>query len=199
MKKKGKTELLSQIKKEILDLKNSPLYSERLKNNVFPVIGEGDHDAKIMFIGEAPGAREAATGKPFCGSAGKILTEMLEKIGIERNSVYITNILKDRPPGNRDPLSEEIEIYTPFLDRQIEIIKPEIIAPLGRFAAKYILEKYKINVDPFSISKIHGTIYGAESSFGEMKIIPLQHPAIAVYNPHKKDELLRGFEKLKMK
>ncbi len=192
-----KTDLLYEIKKEIVDLKESPLYQERIRNKVFPVIGEGCHDADIMFVGEAPGAREAATGRPFCGSAGMVLTEILEAIGIERKNVYITNILKDRPPGNRDPFLEEIEVYTPFLDRQIKIIEPNIIVPLGRFAARHILGKYEIRVEPFSISNIHGIIYNASSSYGSIKIVPLKHPATAVYNPNRKKELLEGFESLK--
>ncbi len=190
-----KTESLRKIKEEVISLQSSPLYEERKKNKVFPVIGEGDHDAEIMFVGEAPGAREAATGRPFCGSAGTILTEMIESADLKREDVYITNILKDRPPNNRDPLPEEIEMYAPFLDRQIEIIQPKVIAPLGRFAAKYILEKYEIRLEPFSISKIHGIIYNTKD--GNLLIIPLQHPAVAVYNPSRKEELKKGFESLR--
>jgi len=103
LKKEGalngnRKELLKQIKDEVMVLKSSPLYAERTKNKVFPVIGEGDHFAKIMFVGEAPGKNEAATGRPFCGAAGKILDELLASVAIDRKSVYITNIVKDRPP-----------------------------------------------------------------------------------------------------
>jgi len=139
------TEALKKIKDEIINLKNSPLCLERIKNKVFPVIGEGDHGAKIMFIGEAPGKNEAETGRPFCGRSGKLLDEFLASINIPRESVYITNIVKDRPPKNRDPLPEEIEIYAPFLDRQIEIIKPKIIATLGRFSMQYIMNRYGLS------------------------------------------------------
>src|SRR5438876_1787730 len=120
----NRTELMKQIKDEVLLLKDSPLYAERVKNQVFPVIGEGSHHAAIMFVGEAPGKNEAKTGRPFVGAAGKILDEMLAHVGIDRKEIYITNIVKDRPPFNRDPLPDEIEIYGPFLDRQIEIIQP---------------------------------------------------------------------------
>src|SRR3989344_3034494 len=128
----NREEVLSKIKEEIVNLNKSPLYKIRIKNKVFPVIGEGSHHAKIIFIGEAPGRNEAATGRPFCGAAGKVLDELLASVNIERKDVYITNIVKDRPPFNRDPLPEEIKVYGPFLDRQIEIIQPEVIATLGR-------------------------------------------------------------------
>src|ERR1700751_4396088 len=130
----NKTELLKQIKDEVVNLGKGELYKERIKNKVFPVIGEGSHDAAIMFIGEAPGKNEAATGRPFVGAAGKILTQMLEELGIKREDIYITNIVKDRPHQNRDPLPEEIGAYGPFLDRQIGIIQPKVLATLGRFS-----------------------------------------------------------------
>ena len=110
MSGKEKHERLKKIRDEILNLTASPLYPYRTKNNYLPVIGEGNHDAKIMFIGEAPGKNEAETGRPFCGAAGKVLDELLRDIGIARADVYVTNIVKDRPPENRDPLPEEIEI-----------------------------------------------------------------------------------------
>src|SRR5438477_12690555 len=99
----NKSDLMREIRDEVMTLKDSPLYDERIKNKVFPVIGEGSHDAEIVFIGEAPGKNEAKTGRPFIGAAGKILNQMLEEIGIKREDVYITNIVKDRPPQNRDP------------------------------------------------------------------------------------------------
>src|SRR3989338_6639643 len=131
---KTKLDEMKKIRDEVLALTSAPLYAERVKNKVFPVIGEGSHDAKIMFVGEAPGKNEAAGGRPFCGASGKILTEMIESIGKKRENVYITNIVKDRPTDNRDPLPEEIKIYSPFLDRQIEIIQPKVIATLGRYS-----------------------------------------------------------------
>src|SRR5258705_1038720 len=105
---------MKDIKDEVMNWTMSPSYKERTTNKVFPVIGEGSHAAKIMFIGEAPGRNEAKTGRPFCGAAGKILDELLNSVGIKRDDVYITNIVKDRPPFNRDPLPEEIEAYGPF-------------------------------------------------------------------------------------
>ncbi len=193
----NKTKLLREVKEEVIALKESPLYKERMANKLFPVIGEGNHDARIMFVGEAPGAREAATGRPFCGSAGKILDECLQEIGLPREEVYITNILKDRPPRNRDPLPEEIDLYKPFLERQIIIIQPEIIISLGRISTNYMLDKFKLAEAPKSISSLHGQCLSAKESYGEIKLIPLFHPAIAVYNPHRKKELLMGFYALK--
>ena len=192
---KNRDNLLIKIKEEVINLTESPLYEERIKNKVFPVIGEGNHFAKIMFIGEAPGRNEAKTGRPFCGAAGKILDELLAFAKIERKDVYITNIIKDRPPFNRDPSPEEISIYAPFLNKQIEIIRPEIISTLGRFSMKYIMEKFDLN--PGSISENHGKVFEANSSYGKIKIIPLYHPAVAVYNNSKKDDLKKDFVILK--
>ncbi|MEK7582370.1 MAG: uracil-DNA glycosylase, partial [Patescibacteria group bacterium] len=133
-----KTELLRHIRDEVVNLTGSPLYADRVKGGVYPVIGEGNHHATIMFVGEAPGRNEAKTGRPFVGAAGKILDQLLEGVGIDRKDVYITNIVKDRPPFNRDPVPEEIEAYGPFLDRQITIIQPKVIATLGRFSMVYV-------------------------------------------------------------
>ena len=190
----NRTGLLRKIKDEILDLKNSPLYFERIKNKVFPVIGEGSHYAEIMFIGEAPGKNEAATGRPFCGAAGKVLDELLASVGIDRKDVYVTNIVKDRPPFNRDPSPEEIKIYAPFLDRQINIIQPKVIATLGRFSMDYIMRKFRLDNEITGISRMHGKIFSAQASYGSVKIIPLYHPAVVVYNNNMKNELKKDFK-----
>jgi len=192
-----KTESLRVIKEEVIGLKDSPLYKERIENGVFPVIGEGNHDARVMFVGEAPGAREAATGRPFCGRAGNILTECLFSIGFRREDAYITNIVKDRPPKNRDPRPEEIEIYSPFLDRQINIIKPEILVPLGRFSAEYIMRKFGLEKEIEPITVMHGRCFEARADFGELKITPIMHPAVAVHDPRKRELLESGFHSLK--
>ncbi len=192
-----RTELLKTIKEEVLKLKESPLYNERVKNGVFPVIGEGSHYAKIMFVGEAPGRNEAATGRPFCGAAGKLLNEFLALVDIPRADVYITNIVKDRPPFNRDPLPEEIKVYAPFLDRQIDIIQPQVIATLGRFSMDYIMRKFGLEAQLRNISQMHGKIFEAETSYGKVKIIPLYHPAVAIYNRNTKEDLIKDFQILK--
>ncbi|MEK7139027.1 MAG: uracil-DNA glycosylase [Patescibacteria group bacterium] len=193
----NRTEQLKKIKEDVLNLKTSPLYKERIKNKVFPVIGEGSHYAKIIFIGEAPGRNEAATGRPFCGAAGKVLDELLKSVSIDRNDIYITNIVKDRPPFNRDPLPEEIMAYAPFLDRQIDIIKPEVIATLGRFSMDYIMRKFGLGSELKSISQIHGKVFSAKAGYGKVKIVPLYHPAVVVYNSNMKEELKKDFQILK--
>lgn len=178
---------MEQIKEDVLKA-DFNLAILRRKNNLFPVIGEGNHNAEIMFIGEAPGRNEAMSGRPFCGKAGQILDNLLSGINISRSDVYITNIVKDRPPNNRDPLPEEIEEYAPFLDRQIKIIKPRIIVTLGRFSAQYILSKYRIN-NTETITKINGKVFEADG----LKIITLLHPASAIYDNEKQKMLVDGF------
>ncbi len=196
----SKLDEMKKIKDEVLDLSASPLYKYRTENKYFPVIGEGSHNAKIMFVGEAPGRNEAKTGRPFCGAAGKILDELLAVVGFDRKNIYITNIVKDRPPQNRDPLPEEIEIYGPFLDRQIEIIQPKVIATLGRYSMVYIMKKFGLDLEIEPIGQAHGKAYKAQASYGEIDIVALYHPAVAVYNRQtigvmKKDiEILKKYE-----
>ncbi|MFZ2522532.1 MAG: uracil-DNA glycosylase [Minisyncoccia bacterium] len=189
-------EKMKEIRDEVLHLKDSPLYQYRIDNKFFPVVGEGSHVAHIMFVGEAPGKNEAETARPFCGRSGKILDEMLESIKLNRSDVYITNIVKDRPPENRDPSEEEIKIYAPFLDRQIDIIRPQVIATLGRFSMKYIMEKFGLNDKVGQISDLHGKEFPATSSYGPVSIIPLYHPAVALYDGSNKQTLLNDFKVL---
>lgn len=188
---------LKEIKDEVLKLTHSPLYLYRQKNHYHPVIGEGAHEAKIMFVGEAPGQNEAKTGRPFCGAAGRVLDELLEHVGIKREDVYVTNIVKDRPPGNRDPLPEEIALYAPFLKRQIEIIQPKVIATLGRFSMAFVFEEYGLLDQLKSISQMHGRVFKIKLTYGHVKIIPLYHPAVAIYKATMKAELKKDFEILK--
>ncbi len=196
-KNKTKEEQMKEILDEIWNGKDLPLYEERVKNKAYPVIGEGSHDTRIMFIGEAPGKNEAKTGRPFCGAAGKILDKLLESVGLNRDDVYITNIVKDRPQQNRDPLPDEIASYAPFLDRQIDIIRPRVIAALGRYSMNYVLEKFGLQEEIQPISKIHGTIFDVKVPFGSVKIIPLYHPAASIYNRTTLDDLKKDFKILK--
>jgi len=192
-----KTKQLQAIKDEVINLSISPLYQERITNNAFPVIGEGSHDADIVFIGEAPGQNEAKTGRPFVGRSGKFLDELLAFAGIPRESVYITNIVKDRPPKNRDPYPNEIELYAPYLDRQLEIIEPKVIATLGRFSMVYIMERYGLKDKLDVISKLHGKVFETQMPNGIVKIVPLYHPAVAIYNQASKETLKEDFKILK--
>ncbi len=193
----NREELLLQIKDEVINLKKSPLYKIRIKNKVLPVIGEGNHNAEIMFIGEAPGRNEAITGRPFCGASGKVLTQLIESIGLKREDVYITNIVKDRPPDNRDPLPKEIKIYAPFLDRQIEVIKPKVIATLGRYSMAYVMNKFGLAGELKTISQIHGKVFDGKTSYGNIKIVPLYHPAVALYQNSLKGEMFKDFKIIK--
>ena len=196
MTKNDRTLKLKKIRDKVLDLTNSPFYKYRQQNNYYPVIGQGDHFAKIIFIGEAPGKNEAETGKPFCGAAGKILDQLLESVNLKRQDIYITNIVKDRPPNNRDPNSEEIKIYSPFLIQQLEIIQPETIATLGRFSMEFIMKLYGLEDKLQKISLLHGQIFKTKTSWGKVKIIPFYHPAVALYNANQISTLKQDFQAL---
>ncbi len=185
------TNQMKKIEKEILVLKESPLYEEQIKNKVLPVIGEGNCDADILFVGEAPGKNEAVTGKPFCGASGRVLDELLEHIKLDRQDVYVTNIVKDRPTNNRDPSPEEIKIYGPFLDKQIKIIQPKVIATLGRYSSEYIMKLFGLESDIVTIGKMHGKVFDTKEG---IKIVPLLHPAVALYNSYSRDDLKKDFE-----
>ena len=193
----SKTDELRKIRDEVLNLKESPLYEYRTTNKYFPVIGEGNHDAHIMFIGEAPGKNEAEQARPFCGASGRLLDGFLASVGIERKEVYITNIVKDRPPENRDPTSAEIELYAPFLVRQIDIIRPKVIATLGRFSMSYILEKFNSPERGKTITQLHGKVVDIEVPYGTIKMVALYHPAVAIYNSNTKKTLEQDFQQLK--
>ncbi len=179
-----------KLRDEIIACEKCPL----AKTRTLPVIGQGSHQAKIVFCGEAPGASEDKTGRPFCGAAGKILDELLESVGIKREEVYICNILKCRPPENRNPKTEEIAACTPYLEKQLEIIKPKVVCTLGNYSTGFILEKYGLDNKIQGISKIHGQIFEPEQDF---VIIPLYHPAVATYNRNMIEELKKDFQVLK--
>jgi len=185
---------MEELKKECMGFcYKHPLY----KQGTYPVFGEGSVEAKILFCGEAPGLNESLSGHPFCGEAGEILDELLNSAGIKREEVYITNLVKVRPPNNRDPKPEEIKEFAPYLDRQIEIIEPKIICSLGNFPTSYIMERYGLKEQIQGISKIHGKVFESRSLFGKIKIVPLYHPAAATYNPHLKETLKKDFSILK--
>ncbi len=188
-------EELKKLNKQIENCRKCRLYKTR--KNAVP--GEGDEKAKIMFIGEAPGFNEDKQGKPFVGQAGKIFDELLNSINLKREEIYITNILKCRPPGNRNPKEDEIKACSLYLNKQIEFIEPKIICCLGNFATTYILKKFGLKDKIEGISKIHGKIFDIKNLFGEIKIRPLYHPAVATYNGRMKDILKKDFSLLKNK
>jgi len=142
----------------------------RGRTNAVP--GAGPADAEIMFIGEAPGFHEDQQGLPFVGAAGRFLDELLEGIDLKRDQVFITNVIKCRPPGNRDPLPEEIEACKPFLDRQIELIGPKLVVTLGRFSMARAFPKARI-------SRVHGQ----HRKIGGVIYYPMYHPAAALHQP----------------
>ncbi len=184
-------EEISRIRKEVENCRKCELWKTR-KN---PVPGEGPLLPKVMFIGEAPGFNEDAKGRPFVGRAGEVLDNALEAIDLERSEIYITNVLKCRPPGNRDPKPEEIRKCTPYLDRQVSLLRPGIIVTLGNFATSYLLEKFGFKAD--GIGKVHGKIFGVSNLLIRAKILPMYHPAVILRNPNLFENFMEDFRVLK--
>lgn len=168
-----KTRALNQLRDEIGDCKRCKLYLQR--TNI--VFGEGNPDAKLMFIGEAPGREEDLKARPFVGEAGMLLTRLIEKMGFKRSDVYIANIVKCRPPMNRDPELDEIETCKQFLFKQIDIIKPTVIMALGRISVGTLLGNMKIK-----ITAIRGKFF----EFKGIPVMPTFHPAYLIRNPKDK-------------
>lgn len=149
------------------------------------VFGEGSPDADIVFIGEAPGKREDEMGQPFVGASGKFLSEMLASINLKREQVYITNIVKYRPPNNRDPAPEEKAAFLPFLQKQIDVIKPLLIVTLGRHSMDSLASGLKI-----------GEVHGQPRRYGDQVFLPLFHPAAALYNGSLRQTLVEDFARI---
>jgi len=187
----NKEELLGEVKQRILDEMVCPL-KDAATNLVF---GKGNPDAQIMFIGEAPGEKEDLQGIPFVGAAGKELDKLLSLIGLTLNDVYIANILKYRPPNNRDPTVEEIERHTPYLIEQIKIIKPKIICTLGNYSTKFVLAHFKVEDMKRiqGISTLHGKPVDLTIDGMEFNVVPLYHPAACLYKPPLRQELQKDF------
>lgn len=193
-----KQEALKQLRIELVGATDSPLYPFRTENRYFPVLGEGNADANIMFIGEAPGKREAEQGIPFVGPSGEVLDDMLGTIGLKRADVYMTNVVLDRTPDNRDPVPDELAFYETYVDRMIDIIRPAVIATLGRFAMYYLLKKLNVPEKRGKISQQHGKLIKAQLHYGEIHVVPLFHPAVVLYSASKKAVVQQDFEKLKL-
>ena len=172
LKVKDKADALEKLKAKVLKCKKCDLYKSR--TNV--VLGEGSPNAELMFVGEAPGRDEDLQGKPFVGRAGKLLGKIIEAMGLKREDVYIANILKDRPPDNRNPQEDEIKACIPYLKEQIKIIEPKVICALGTFAAQRLLG------EETTISKLRGKFYVYEG----IKLMPTYHPAYLLRNSKEK-------------
>lgn len=177
---------LDQIKADITKNNVCPNLAETATNLV---VGDGNPNAEIVFIGEAPGKNEDLQGLPFVGAAGKFLNEMLASINLDRQDIYITNIVKYRPPNNRDPEPEEKKAFWPYLVRQLEVINPKIVVTLGRHSMEYFLPGKKI-------SAIHGD--PKRIKFGQITlvVVPLFHPAAALYNGSMRQTLLDDFSRI---
>ncbi len=191
----SKQEELDILKQKIVDNLECPL-KDAATNLVF---GKGNPDADILFIGEAPGAQEDLQGIPFVGKAGQQLDELLHSIGLSLDDVYIANILKYRPPENRDPKTDEIRSHTPYLIEQIKIIKPKLICTLGNFSTKFVLAKF--DVDGMKkiqgISSLHGDPVDVQVDGLSFKVMPLYHPAAVIYRRAWKEDLEKDFLKIK--
>ena len=154
------------------------------------VFGAGNADADLMFVGEAPGFHEDQQGIPFVGRAGKLLDELLQEQGLARDDVFITNVLKSRPPDNRDPQPDEIEACRPYLQRQVELIEPRVICTLGNFATKLLSGSSR------GITQVHGQPQLREIGGRTVKLFPIFHPAAALRTPRVKEQLREDFSKL---
>ena len=192
MSTKTKQQELERIQSDIIGQNICP---ELAKTATQLVFGDGSVDGDIVFIGEAPGKNEDLQGLPFVGAAGKFLDEMLASIGLERKDVYITNIVKYRPPNNRDPLPEEKQAFLPFLQAQLEVIKPKIVATLGKHSTNCFLPDMQISQihgQPKRI-RVKGKGLRAEQAIATWVILPLFHPAAALYNRAMRQTLLDDF------
>ncbi len=182
-----KKDELQKLEQAILDAKLTPDLASQATQLVF---GTGNPDANVVFIGEAPGKNEDLQGEPFVGAAGKFLNEMLDSVGLSREDIYITNIVKYRPPNNRDPLPEEKAAFWPYLLKQIAIIQPKIIATLGRHSGQAFIKDLRISADHGSPKRIKVILDGAENT---IVVLPLYHPAAALYDGSLRQTLIDDF------
>jgi len=184
---------LEDIKTNVLQCQLCNLYKTKTKY----VFGEGSETTPVVFVGEAPGAQEDKTGRPFIGRAGKIFDDLLKSIEMQREGIYVANVLKCRPPKNRSPSKMEIEACTPYLRKQLNVIKPKLVCPMGNFATEFILKFYGLESELKGISKLHGKKFKIKNLFEEIIVIPLYHPAVATYNPDMMKILLEDIKLVK--
>jgi DNA polymerase len=179
----GAAARLAELARQVASCRRCPLYRTR----THPVISDGSATARLVFVGEAPGRDEDASGVPFVGAAGQLLTRMITAMGLRREDVYICNVLKDRPPGNRTPLPEEIEACRPFLEAQLEIVRPRVICALGAVAAKTLLGPH------LSITRARGRA----ADWHGIPVVPTFHPAYLLRNPDAKRLAWADLKKVK--
>src|SRR5919197_1936235 len=177
---------LVQLYREVQNCRRCPLHATRTQ----PVFGSGNADADLMFVGEAPGFHEDQQGRPFVGAAGKLLEELLGEIGMSRDDVFIANVLKSRPPGNRDPQLEEIEACKPYLMRQIELIEPLVICTLGNFSTKLLTRRQD------GITRVHGRAQDHVIAGLPIRIYPIYHPAAGLRSAAMLETLREDFQRL---
>jgi uracil-DNA glycosylase len=177
---------LVELYHEVKSCQRCPLYATRTQ----VVFGSGNADADLMFVGEAPGFHEDQQGRPFVGAAGKLLDKLLDEIGMSREDVFIANVLKSRPPGNRDPQLEEIEACTPFLTRQIELIEPRVICTLGNFSTKLLTRRQD------GITRVHGRPQDHVIAGLPIRIYPIFHPAAGLRSTAMLETLRQDFQQL---
>jgi len=180
---------LSELRSQVEVCRSCTLHKTRLK----PVFGEGPNDSKVLFVGLGPGYHENREGRPFVGAAGKLLDNLLETSGLKREDVYITNIIKCYLPNNKAS-DEEIAMCTPYLNKQIDLIQPKFIIPLGNVAASYLLRKFGQQIAP--MRNLHTKIFFVSTLFFQTKLIPMYHPAAALRNPGLKSVVREDWRKL---
>ena len=169
---------LQELSKAVEACTLCPLHKGRTN----PVVGEGPENASAMLVGEAPGRREDETGRPFVGRAGQLLNQLLEEAGLKREEVYITNIVKCRPPNNRDPTEEEKAACSPYLLNQLDIIRPKVVVALGRHSAAFLFQHFSLPWE--GITKQRGRPYKVDTLFHHFWLIATYHPASALYRPY---------------
>ncbi|MEA2333011.1 MAG: uracil-DNA glycosylase [Thermoleophilaceae bacterium] len=179
-------EALVELYREASGCTRCPLHRGRTR----VVFGSGNADADLMFVGEAPGQQEDLQGLPFVGRAGKLLDQLLGEVGLERSDVFITNVLKSRPPGNRDPQLEEIDACKPYLHSQVELIEPKVICTLGNFATKLLTRSQR------GITGVHGRPQVHELGGRAVRVFPIYHPAAALRSTKTLEELREDFRRL---
>jgi uracil-DNA glycosylase len=182
----ARREELVKLYRQARECTGCPLWEGRTQ----VVFGNGNADADLMFVGEAPGFHEDQQGLPFVGRAGNLLDELLEGIGMTRGDVFVVNVLKCRPPGNRDPQPEEIESCRPYLYKQVELIEPKVVCTLGNFATKLLTRSNR------GIRSVHGRTQIHDLGGRRVRVYPLYHPAAALRTPAVKAELREDFERL---